>query len=210
MNITCVSDTHRDYEKLRLDSGDLLVMAGDIDIWEELDIYRFSRWLNEQDFTYKVVIAGNHDKGLAQNPYLSNAMTAIYLNNKATTISGFTFWGSPITPTFLNWWFMADRSEIGRFWNMIPPKTDVIITHGPPYGILDMNREGQHCGCEKLLAKVKEIKPKYHIFGHIHQAKSAEKTMVKDGVTFINCSVLDEDYNLVNEPIKISLKKQKH
>jgi Icc-related predicted phosphoesterase len=151
MEVTAIADMHGAWNKLKLGSGDLLIIAGDLVIWEEKDLDVFNKWLDAQDFTFKMVVGGNHDRALATKKFLCNAVRAIYLNNRPTALNDFTFWGSPITPKFLNWYFMAEPAEIQNYWNMIPPDTDVVITHGPPYGILDVNRHGQHCGCPKLL-----------------------------------------------------------
>lgn len=80
---------------------------------------------------------------------------------------------------------------------MIPEETDVLITHGPPFGILDRTISGLEVGCEDLLKTIKKLKPKFHLFGHIHEAYGEENGI---NTTFINGSLLDEHYNLVNAP----------
>jgi len=79
---------------------------------------------------------------------------------------------------------------IGKYWDMIPEDTDFLITHGPPKGILDLCQSG-NVGCDLLLEKVKEIKPKFHQFGHIHETRGE---IEEDGITFINASSLDGGY----------------
>ena len=116
------------------------------------------------------------------------------------------FWGSPITPTFLDWFFMAERGEeIRRYWNLIPKDTGVLITHGPPMGILDWvpRTYGEHhIGCLDLFDIVTHIKPKLHIFGHIHY--SCGKQKLQD-TTFINASCINEEYEVVNKPIVVNI-----
>ena len=86
------------------------------------------------------------------------------------TIDNITFWGSPYTPEFLNWAFMYPRGTSSKlYWNLIADNLDVLVTHGPPFGILDETAPGkEHLGCEELLNAVKEKEPRVHLFGHIH------------------------------------------
>lgn len=122
-----------------------------------------------------------------------------YLCDSGVTIDGVNFWGSPITPTFFNWAFNRDRGRnILKHWEKIPLDTDVLITHGPPYGILDYTMSKMNVGCEELLKKVKLIKPQYHLFGHIHEAYGVYND---ESTTYMNGSILDEDYIIANEPI---------
>lgn len=77
-------------------------------------------------------------------------------------------------------------------WDMIPENTDVLITHGPPHGILDQTVRGKlHVGCQELLEAVYRIKPKLHLFGHIHEARGK---IEYDGITFMNASSVDLRY----------------
>ena len=101
---------------------------------------------------------------------------------------------------------MADRGEdIRRYWNMIPSETDVIITHGPANRILDAAPRGawfDYVGCQELLARIKQIKPKVHISGHIHFSHGTEEN---NGTKFYNVSVMNEEYEIVNKPTEIVL-----
>ena len=69
---------------------------------------------------------------------------------------------------------------------MIPANTDILITHGPPYGILDKNRVGFSAVCQSLKRAVKRIQPKLHVFGHIHEAGGMVEM---EGTTFVNACV---------------------
>lgn len=82
-------------------------------------------------------------------------------------------------------------------WSAIPSEIDLLITHGPPLDILDTDREGIHAGCPELRKRVLEIKPKTHIFGHIHNGYGHVKIGETD---FYNVSLLDEAYSLENKP----------
>jgi Icc-related predicted phosphoesterase len=85
---------------------------------------------------------------------------------------------------------------------MIPQNTDLLITHGPVLGIQDIVINGKHVGCRDLLEKVKATKPKVHVCGHIHEGYGSTQ---KYGVKFMNASVLNETYELVNKPMVFTL-----
>lgn len=109
-----------------------------------------------------------------------------------------TIWGSPITPEFHNWAFNRKRGEeINKHWQLIPNNTDILITHGPAFGILDKIFQNQNVGCEDLLKSVENINPKYHIFGHIHEGFG---TTQNQNTTFINASSLDYNYKMRKTP----------
>ncbi len=204
MKIIAISDTHKQYNKLKLPKGDILIHAGDIDLDYLGDVVDFNNWLSTLPFKYNVVIAGNHDRCSYYNSNTTKKLltNAIYLENSGCEIEGIKIWGSPITPRFMDWYFMEDRDKIHKYWDLIPKDTDILITHGPPFGILDYVKRGniltQNLGCESLLETINKIKPKYHIFGHIHYSYGVK---IINDTTFINCSVVDEDYEVVNKPM---------
>ena len=208
MKFVTIADTHGKHHQLNINSGDVLIHAGDISMkGEESDVVDFLEWFDKQHFKYKILIAGNHDFYFEResqeniNKILPDSIT--YLKDSSTTIEGFKIWGSPITPWFFNWAFNRHRGDqINKHWELIPSDTDLIITHGPVYGTLDMNLEGQHVGCKDLFNKVHEVKPKVHVCGHIHESYGSVE---KSGIKFINASVLNEKYELTNKPIEIEL-----
>jgi Icc-related predicted phosphoesterase len=210
VKIIAISDTHLNWDEVKVPDGDIFIHAGDWEASVNQHVRDFNTWLGKLPHRYKIVIAGNHDSIPAMNDkYVKETLTnAIYLNNSGCTIEGLKFWGSPMTPKFGNWWFMVDRNKIKKYWDMIPLDTDVLITHGPPFSILDKpidfftGFEGDSCGCLELRNKVNKIKPKVHIFGHIHFSYGTE---IKDGTLFVNASVVDEDYKVVNEPKEIEI-----
>jgi len=202
MKIVCISDLHNVYTDLILPKGDVLIVAGDIDTHGgEILFLAFNFWMCSLDYKYKIVIAGNHDKYFAENNVRSTPY--IYLNNSGVEIEGVKFYGSPVSPKFGHWSFMKERGdESAKVWDKIPDDTDVLITHGPPYGILDETAFKQKVGCYDLLQRVLKVQPKYHIFGHIHEAYGTEKI---GDTTFINASVVDFRYNLKNNPVVIEI-----
>lgn len=214
IKIDCVSDLHL-YFGPKLDGGDILVVAGDISyVGNAIDFIEFNSWLGKLKDKYKAIVVtpGNHDKGTQRNPALFKSLVpnaTHYLINESATILGLKFFVSPITPTFFDWAWMADRGEpIKKYWDMIEEGTDVIVSHGPPYGILDQCPDWQDhtklvsVGCEELLKAVKRIKPRAHIFGHIHESHGK---ITIDGTTFVNAAIMDETYKPVNDPISITL-----
>ena len=208
MKFVTISDTHGKHNRLILPSGDVLIHAGDICMkGDKSEVEDFLKWFEKQNFKYKILIAGNHDfyfeRESAENINSIIPEGIIYINDNYTTIGGFKIWGSPITPWFFNWAFNRHRGEpINRHWELIPVDTDIVITHGPVFGILDKTFQGSNAGCQDLLNKIQEIKPKIHVCGHIHEAYG---TTEKFGVKFINASVLNANYQLTNSPIVFEL-----
>lgn len=206
MKIVCIADTHGLHEKVELPEGDVLIHAGDLTgHGTPRQLMEFVDWLALQPFEYKVVVAGNHDAYCELHPEHAKEVfqryDIIYLNNEWAEIEGLKFWGSPWTPTFNHWHFMATGTEITEHWRKIPDDTDVLITHGPPKGILDRVVDGRHEGCPHLRARVEEIQPRLHVFGHIHEAYGEEGEWL---TRFVNASLVDWGYNLVNEPVVVS------
>lgn len=205
MKIIVISDTHGQHRKLHLPSGDLIIHAGDISKrGKRAEVIDFLEWFSSLDFRYRIFIAGNHDFFFEQeNAEEINKLipsNIIYLNDSGITIEGIKIWGSPVQPWFYDWAFNRQRGEdIRRHWDLIPADTDVLITHGPAAGILDRTVYGESVGCDDLILKIKEIKPRLHIAGHIHEGYGQ---IEKDGTVFMNASVLDEDYVLRNAAVE--------
>ena len=202
MRLVFISDTHSQHDALRLPEGDVLLHCGDFSKKGELgDVQRFLDWYAAQPHRHKVLIAGNHDFIAEREPSLFRSMVpdnVIYLNDSGCTIEGLNIWGSPIQPWFYDWAFNRQRgADIRRHWDLIPENTDVLLTHGPPYGILDeVARDRRPVGCRDLLHRVRDLPSvKIHAFGHIHEAYGQREL---GGTLFLNASVLDEDYRMKN------------
>lgn len=210
VSVTCVSDLHGTYPKLQ--GGDILIVAGDLTGMDSpAEYYRFSNWLLDQKYEKKVFIAGNHDGRIEKCCPMINdeLMFKGYLEDRSTSYEGWNIWGSPWTPEFCNWHFMLPRgAEIKAKWDLIPQDTDILVTHAPPYGILDTpSRNKTKYGCVDLALRVKEVKPRLHVFGHIHGGYGIRTIENDDGTktTFINAAHMDEDYEPVNRPITLWL-----
>lgn len=209
MKITFFSDTHNQHSRISFTSGDLLVFCGDLTTRGALsEVKEFSEFLKNLNFKYKIVIAGNHDfcfedhrRNEAEKILTDNGI--IYLNDSGVEIDGINFWGSPIQPWFHDWAFNRSRGdEIKKHWDLIPINTNILITHGPPYGILDLCSDGGRVGCDELLNCIKKIKPKINAFGHIHESYGIIEL---EGTKFINASSLSKNYKQTNPPINIEI-----
>lgn len=207
--IVVISDTHGDHWKVKLSKGDILIHAGDCTYdGSYRSFLDFITWFKKQTFKYKIFIAGNHDAVLDKQFNLVKDIISdsgcIYLENSGVEIKGIKFYGSPTTPSFNDWFFMAERGPaIKKYWDNIPNDVDILITHGPPMTILDWvprSYTEMHLGCRDLYNRVLEVKPQYHIFGHIHYSYGIHECF---GIKFINASCMDEEYNVVNKPKEI-------
>ena len=209
MKLTFISDTHSLHNQLELDSGDVLIHCGDFTGRGSLDDTEdFAEYIAKQDFTHKVVIAGNHERCFEDHrrhaaEQILKDVGIIYLNDSGIDISGLKFWGSPIQPEFFDWAFNRQRGEdIRQHWDMIPDDVDVLLTHGPVFGILDRCTDGERVGCEELLEVVQRIKPKIHAFGHIHESYGVQEI---DSTVFVNACNLDERYKIKNPPVELTI-----
>ena len=192
MRIVCVSDTHGWHRDVAVPDGDLLVHAGDITRKGELDtVADFDRWLGGLPHPHKVVVCGNHDFAFQEQPHAARSLitNAVYLEDSAVTVAGLTVYGSPWQPWFGGWAFNLERGPaLAAVWAKIPDDTDILITHGPPAGILDRTTRGEPVGCRDLFDRVMAVRPRLHVFGHIHEAAGRADV---DGMTFVNASCFE-------------------
>ncbi|RMG76005.1 MAG: metallophosphoesterase [Bacteroidetes bacterium] len=205
MRIVCLSDTHNLHRQIPVPEGDLLLHAGDFTQRGEEDQTRdFLDWFAGQPHPHKVFIAGNHDFIAEEQPALFRSLIpegVHYLENESIKVAGLQLWGSPVTPWFFDWAFNKQRgTEIGEYWAGIPAGLDILITHGPPYGIRDLNHEGKIIGCEALNHRVWEVKPRLHLFGHIHEGYGDARI---NYIHFVNASCLNLGYQYTNPPIVV-------
>jgi len=173
MRIVAVADTHLYHDELTVPDGDVFVHAGDLCRGGELEeLEEAVAWIERLPHPTKIVVAGNHDWAFVDDPERARALLSglVYLEDGEVTIDGVRFWGSPWQPEFNDWAFNLPRGEaIARKWALIPDGIDVLITHGPPLGIGDDGPVGGRAGCADLLARVQQVQPRLHVFGHIHQ-----------------------------------------
>lgn len=140
---------------------------------------------------------------------VKNALTnCTYLEDSGVELYGIKFWGTPWQPEFCRWAFNLKRGqEILQKWNLIPSDTDILITHTPPVGFNDLCFDGVRAGCVELLTTIqKRVKPKYNIFGHVHESYG----LSSDGkVVYINASTCNIEYLPNNPPIVFDIAKKK-
>jgi Icc-related predicted phosphoesterase len=207
MKIVLISDSHGQHHLLDLPPGDVLVHAGDFSrSGKPAEAKDFLRWLADQPFRHKIFVAGNHDFIAEKEPALFRSWVpdnCTYLEDQQVEVEGLRIWGSPITPWFFDWAFNRNRGgDICRHWDFIPDGLDLLITHGPPAGILDVTARGEHVGCEDLRKRIEKARPKVSVFGHIHEAYGRAEV---DGTSFYNASVLDLGYRMANPPFVIEI-----
>ncbi|MCB0319665.1 MAG: metallophosphatase domain-containing protein [Bdellovibrionales bacterium] len=211
MRIVCISDTHGQHLSIpQLPEGDVIVHAGDITEDGVLSLAcTFSRHFGNLDYPHKIVILGNHDTDLASEEALAQFRQACidnevhFLHNDSIEIDGVKFYGSPFTPAFGGYEFQLHGSEHARrHWEMIPDDTQVLITHGPQSGILDVNAEGEHVGCQALMARIEQLQCELHVHGHIHEGYGEASS---NGVRSVNAAVLDSRKRPWNRPIVVDL-----
>lgn len=231
MKIVVISDTHN--RKIEVPEGDLLIHCGDATgRGSEDEMIEFNDWIKTLPHKQKIYVPGNHDKLGERDEKLFRKLlpSMTVLINQEIIIEGIKIYGSPYTPTFFKWAFMKDRGpDMKKNWDLIPLDTDILVTHGPPHGFLDIAdewvtfdhtfkhlpedqwvprkvRTQVHVGCEELYQAVLRVKPKYHLFGHIHGGYGR----VNMGeTTLINAAICTEAYEPDNSPVVINYSKKK-
>jgi Icc-related predicted phosphoesterase len=213
--LVLISDTHQRHKGIVLPEGDILVHSGDITMMGDLtELHGAAHWMAEQPFEYIIAIAGNHDwcfqndnRYEARKIMVGEGLT--YLEDSSVEYKGLKFWGSPDTREFNNWAFNRNSDELKKKWNTIPDDTNVVVTHGPPFGIGDRVRAGDYVGCKHLLKtlrdRLKDVK--LHTCGHIHEGYGQRRGVGASGqtVTLVNASICNLQYKPDNAPIVVDL-----
>lgn len=187
MKILHISDTHNNFEAhFNYDiSADVVAHTGDAECYTAMDFYKFVEWFKLFPILYKIYVAGNHDKFIYENKKLCKEVFKevgiIYLDKEEITIDGIKFYGDPTTPRFGNWYFMAERGKMAKHWEQIPDDVNVLLTHGPRKGVLDLTQDRQGklemCGCTALGKRIDKLDDlKLNCFGHIHNYKNIVNT----------------------------------
>ena len=123
MTLTTISDTHGLHRRIKnIPMADVLIHAGDVSTYgEEHQILDFLNWFSNLPHQYKIFIAGNHDFFFEREKekYIQKHIptNVIYLNDSGCEINSTHFYGSPITPEFMDWAFNKKRgAEINKHW----------------------------------------------------------------------------------------------
>jgi predicted phosphohydrolase len=204
VRVVCVSDTHlRPFE---VPDGDVLVHAGDMTMGGSLaEVQDFARVFEVLPHPHKVLIAGNHDFAFMRRPEEARALlgSTVYLQDDGAEVAGLRVWGSPWQPRFGDWAFNLDRgAPLREKWDRIPERLDILVTHGPPEGIGDRTAFGQSVGCADLRDAVLRTRPRFHVFGHIHEGYGVLR---KGETTYVNASVCTLQYRPTNAPIVLEV-----
>ncbi len=218
LKVVAISDTHGQHHNMRcpVPDGDILIHAGDFTSrGGRASVQNFAEWIGGLPHRHKLVIPGNHDEYVEIMPEdskrIMEELGVHLLLHQAITIEGVQFFGSPYTPEYFDWSFMQRRgAESQRRWEDIPHDTDVVITHGPPYGHGDRvparrGGEARLAGCLELLRRLCFVKPKYHICGHIHEGYGVTVSDEAPETVFINASICTEGMRPKNAPIVFEL-----
>lgn len=178
IKIWLISDTHGNHSQLNIPNVDITIHAGDSTNYKGVANYReaenFYAWYNDLEIKTKILIAGNHDYSLYTKAHDLNLYNGItYLEETHYKFQKNIIYGTPYTPAFNSWYFMTTGEQEIEHVKRIPP-CDILITHGPPKFILDsvitITNEYRHVGSINLYQRVNKLKPKLHIFGHIHNS----------------------------------------
>lgn len=212
MIIDCISDLHGEYPKL--DGGDLLIVAGDLTAWDTSKQHEECiEWLIAQKYKRIVLIAGNHDGHIQRGDLPRYDEGIDYLQDSGTEFEGMKIWGSPWqrqfpfqNPKFTAFSVNSDAT-LGEKWDLIPKDIDILVTHTPPESVLDRTWRAKRTGCPYLYSRLLEIKPKLHVFGHIHEGYGKhEIDHGNDHKTIcVNAAHMNADYDAINKPIRIVL-----
>ena len=187
-SILHLSDTHSQHREMKtLPDADLLIHSGDFTInGTPQETADFLEWFCRLPHKYKIFIAGNHDDSL-QNEISGLPENCFYLNNSGITVDGINIYGVPL---------LSSKKRDGRYaehLSGIPNDTDILISHQPPFGILDF-RINIHYGDPFLLKRVSSIQPRFHLFGHVHNQYGKEN---RNGTLFVNSSAADKNNRLL-------------
>lgn len=207
MRLVCISDTHLQGWP-DVPAGDVLIHAGDATVsGTNTEIKTFIQRMGKEPHPHRIFVAGNHDLELQRRASrfhgLFDAAGITYLQDSGVDIQGVRFWGSPWTPEFMDWGFNLPRgAPLRSIWSRIPTDTQVLITHGPPFGIMDQVNFGEHVGCVDLLEAVQRVEPVVHVFGHIHECHGR---LTMGATQFINATICDENYRRSHAPVVVDI-----
>jgi len=185
MKILHISDTHGYHGLLPIPDGlDIIIHSGDASnhrspYMNREEMLNFLEWYGTLLVPYRIFIAGNHDTSIEAGLITKKDFEdrgIIYLENESVEINDIKIWGSPCTPSFgQGWAFNKDRAKIHKIWDTIPEDTDIVVTHGPCKGVLDLSYSPanvlEFCGCANLKKRILNIQPFIFMSGHIHNTE---------------------------------------
>jgi Icc-related predicted phosphoesterase len=207
IRLVLISDTHELHRELDVPDGDILIHCGDLSMMSRslAAIEDFDEWLGELPHRVKLVVPGNHEFVLEDSGRRGLITNATMLINESVMVMGLRIWGSPVTPLYgAAFGLISDRDRT-RLYAQIPGDTDIVITHGPPYGVLDQAPGSEyHAGCRQLLAAIERVKPRLHVFGHAHGCFGMVDT---PETLFVNVALLGSDGSLSSPPVVLQMSR---
>tara|TARA_Y100000294_G_scaffold177178_1_gene201739 strand:- start:969 stop:1598 length:630 start_codon:yes stop_codon:yes gene_type:complete len=204
MKFVCSSDTHGKHNQLSVPDGDVFIFTGDVSEKGSAKLLpQFNEFLGNLPHKHKIVVSGNHDilYEIDCDRSLQNVLTnCVYLDDSEITIEGIRIWGARWNPNIFN--KMAEGNGITNKWDLVPEGIDILLSHGAPFGLGDINSHGNHAGSKDLLQAIRRIKPKYYVFGHLHRGYGVyEEYWNNKKITCINAAAFTDIENKVNPPI---------
>ncbi|WP_442511911.1 metallophosphoesterase [Novipirellula sp. SH528] len=219
MKIWFISDTHNEHLGLQVPEVDMVIHCGDESTdgnasTNEPEARRFFDWYSGLNIATKVFVPGNHSTAVAQGLIRADDYPDIrFLIHDSMQCDEIKLFGSPYTPQFHDWAYMKKRGQLDLVWQSVPEDVDILITHGPPKGVLDLTHDMDskaliQVGCTALRHHVeKRIKPKIHAFGHLHDEKGISNygIFTRGATQFINCSCCNLSAILKNNGFVIEI-----
>lgn len=201
-----MSDTHGQHEAIGPMRGDVLIHCGDFEnaMGESVDLADVDDWFGRQPFDTILCVGGNHDFAAEEREATGEHVfrNAIYLQDQSIEVEGRRFYGAPWVPDLEGWAFYQGEQEIRQKWQLIPPDTDILITHCPPKGTLDTTRRGRSIGCLSLREAVDSLQLTLHCFGHVHARYGRQ---VVHSTQYCNAALVDSEYKIRNVPLVVEL-----
>lgn len=211
LQVVAIADTHGEHDLVQVPAGDILVHAGDFALRNNFKHLQSGlEWFASQPHAIKIFVGGNHDHAIEAKPTFKSRekqhqeevkqqiqqytrrRSVIYLEHQTKEIivgerklkvfgSPFTLWHGPGA------WRYNQKEDIWK--NAIQSGTDLVIVHGPPFGILDRNRHGQPCGCKHLMNRLQQVQPALAVFGHMHEGFGQQACTWPNGNTTVFANV---------------------
>ena len=144
-----------------------------------------------------------------------------YLNDSGTSFKGIKIWGTPWVRKCGVWAYMLDDdAHAHKVFAQIPSDTDILLSHSPTFGLLDIynkrkfvfdeetnstvkKRVPANLGCPILGEYVQKLVPKLHVFGHVHESYGWNHYQT-GGTLSVNASSCTIDYSPDNKPILVN------
>jgi Icc-related predicted phosphoesterase len=209
IRVVCLADTHELHRDVDVPNGDIFIHAGDFTMFSKSlnAIVDFNLWLGDLPHRHKIVVPGNHEYFLEAEPRRRSLVdNAVVLINDTIEVEGLRVWGTPTTPLYGGAFGMSSAQDRRRLYSSIPQDTDVLITHGPAFGVLDCAPgASSHSGDPELLEAIHRIQPRLHICGHIHHAYGVKVT---EQTVFVNAALLCDDGGICRKPILLRIPRR--